>query len=183
MTETQTIIGQARARHRRQPGYRRGDGGNTGRAGAHVILVARTRGRARGSRRRIHAAGGTRTIAPLDLTEGESIGKLAGAIAERWEKLDVLVLNAAMLGSLTSGAGHRSKRIFPTAQPQPACQPGADRRVRSAPSARRARRRRRPYLIGGQRSPAPSGAHTARRRRRWRHCLEAMPTRPRTPAA
>ncbi len=31
----------------------------------------------------------------------ESIGKLAVAVAERWEKLDILVLNAAMLGSLT----------------------------------------------------------------------------------
>ena len=50
---------------------------------------------------RIHAAGGAATIAPLDLTDGESIGKLAGAVAERWEKLDILVLNAAMLGSLT----------------------------------------------------------------------------------
>src|SRR5919112_2870207 len=28
-------------------------------------------------------------------------GKLAAAIAERWDKLDVLILNAAMLGSLT----------------------------------------------------------------------------------
>ena len=50
---------------------------------------------------RIHAAGGTATIAPLDLTDGESIGKLAVAIAERWDRLDVLVLNAAMLGSLS----------------------------------------------------------------------------------
>ena len=46
-------------------------------------------------------AGGSATIAPLDLTEGESIGKLAVAVAERWQKLEVLVLNAAMLGSLT----------------------------------------------------------------------------------
>ena len=37
----------------------------------------------------------------MDLTDGESIGKLAVAVAERWEKLDILVLNAAMLGSLT----------------------------------------------------------------------------------
>jgi NAD(P)-dependent dehydrogenase (short-subunit alcohol dehydrogenase family) len=50
---------------------------------------------------RIHQAGGSATIAPLDLTEGEGIGKLAVAVAERWKKLDVLVLNAAMLGSLT----------------------------------------------------------------------------------
>lgn len=70
-------------------------------AGAHVILVARTVTALEEVEERIHAAGGSATIAPLDLTDGESIGKLAGAVAERWEKLDVLVLNAAMLGSLT----------------------------------------------------------------------------------
>jgi len=50
---------------------------------------------------KIHAAGGSATIAPLDLAEGESVGKLASAVAQRWDKLDILVLNAAMLGSLT----------------------------------------------------------------------------------
>ena len=71
------------------------------RGGAHVILVARTTASLEEVEERIHQAGGTATIAPLDLTDGESIGKLAGAVAERWQKLDVLVLNAAMLGSLT----------------------------------------------------------------------------------
>jgi len=70
-------------------------------AGAHVILVARTASALEEVEDKIHTAGGTATIAPLDLVDGESIGKLAGAVAERWEKLDVLVLNAAMLGSLT----------------------------------------------------------------------------------
>src|SRR6476646_10287547 len=70
-------------------------------AGAHVILVARTASALEEVEERIHAAGGSATIAPLDLTDGESIGKLAGAVAERWQKLDVLVLNAGMLGSLT----------------------------------------------------------------------------------
>jgi NAD(P)-dependent dehydrogenase (short-subunit alcohol dehydrogenase family) len=70
-------------------------------AGAHVILVARTAAALEQIEERIHETGGTATIAPLDLTEAEGIGKLAGAIAERWEKLDILVLNAAMLGSLT----------------------------------------------------------------------------------
>ena len=70
-------------------------------AGAHVILVARTGAALEEIEERIHAAGGTATIAPLDLTDGESIGKLAVAVAERWEALDVLVLNAAMLGSLS----------------------------------------------------------------------------------
>ena len=70
-------------------------------AGAHVILVARTASALEEIEERIHEAGGSATIAPLDLTDGESIGKLAGAVAERWKKLDILVLNAAMLGALT----------------------------------------------------------------------------------
>jgi NAD(P)-dependent dehydrogenase (short-subunit alcohol dehydrogenase family) len=70
-------------------------------AGAHVILVARTVKALEEIEERIHQSGGTATIAPLDLTEGESIGKLAVAVAERWEKLEILVLNAAMLGTLT----------------------------------------------------------------------------------
>ena len=70
-------------------------------AGAHVILVARTAKALEEVEERIHDAGGSATIAPLDLSEGESIGKLATAAAERWQALDILVLNAAMLGSLT----------------------------------------------------------------------------------
>jgi NAD(P)-dependent dehydrogenase (short-subunit alcohol dehydrogenase family) len=70
-------------------------------AGAHVILVARNSAALEEVEDRIHAGGGSATIAPLDLTDGESIGKLAVAVAERWEKLDLLVLNAATLGSLT----------------------------------------------------------------------------------
>ena len=70
-------------------------------AGAHVILVARTAKAMEEIEERIHQAGGSATIAPLDLTDGSGIGKLASAVAERWEKLDILVLNAAMLGSLT----------------------------------------------------------------------------------
>jgi NAD(P)-dependent dehydrogenase (short-subunit alcohol dehydrogenase family) len=70
-------------------------------AGAHVVLVARTASALEEVEERIHQGGGTATIAPLDLTDGESIGKIAVAVAERWEKLDILVLNAAMLGSLS----------------------------------------------------------------------------------
>jgi NAD(P)-dependent dehydrogenase (short-subunit alcohol dehydrogenase family) len=70
-------------------------------AGAHVILVARTASALEAVDDRIHDAGGSATIAPLDLTDSESIAKLAVAVAERWEALDILVLNAAMLGSLT----------------------------------------------------------------------------------
>lgn len=69
-------------------------------AGAHVILVARTAKALEEVEERIHEAGGSATIAPLDLTDAESIGKLAAAAAERWPALDILILNAAMLGSL-----------------------------------------------------------------------------------
>jgi NAD(P)-dependent dehydrogenase (short-subunit alcohol dehydrogenase family) len=37
----------------------------------------------------------------MDLTESDSIGRLAAAVSGRWEALDVLVLNAATLGSLS----------------------------------------------------------------------------------
>ncbi len=72
-----------------------------GRAGAHVLLVARTAKALEEVEERIHDAGGSATIAPVDLADGESVGKLAAAVAERWQSLDALVLNAAMLGSLT----------------------------------------------------------------------------------
>lgn len=70
-------------------------------AGAHVILVARSVDLLEQVEERIHDSGGSATIAPIDLTEGESIGKLASAVADRWSQLDILVLNAAMLGSLS----------------------------------------------------------------------------------
>ena len=72
-----------------------------GKAGAHVVLVARSAAGLEDVEDRIHQAGGSATIAPLDLTDGEAIGKLAAAVSQRWEALDVLVLNAAMLGSLS----------------------------------------------------------------------------------
>ncbi|RYD67741.1 MAG: SDR family NAD(P)-dependent oxidoreductase [Sphingomonadales bacterium] len=73
-----------------------------GKAGAHVILTARTAGGLEEIEEAIDAAGGTATIAPMDLTENESIARLASAIGERWEALDMLVLNAASLGSLST---------------------------------------------------------------------------------
>jgi len=69
--------------------------------GAHVVITARTPGGLEELEDRIHEAGGSATIAPLDLTDGDSIARLATAMAERWQHLDMLVLNAAMLGTLT----------------------------------------------------------------------------------
>src|SRR5256885_15334820 len=92
-------------------------------AGAHVILVARTATALEAVEERIHDAGGSATIAPLDLTGGGSIGKLAGALAERWQTLDVLVLNAAMLGSLPPGQGLHPQGYLRLPRPHPLGQP------------------------------------------------------------
>ena len=70
-------------------------------AGAHVVLTARKAKDLEAVEEAIHQAGGTATIAPLDLTESDSIARLANAISERWDRLDILVINAAVLPSLT----------------------------------------------------------------------------------
>ena len=70
-------------------------------AGAHVILTARTASGLEEIEEKIDAAGGSATIAPMDLTDGDHIKKLADAVAERWGSLDMMILNAAMLGSLS----------------------------------------------------------------------------------
>ena len=70
--------------------------------GAHVVLTARTGKALEEVEQTIFDAGGSATIAPLDLTENDSIARLATAIGERWQALDVLVLNAGTLGSLAA---------------------------------------------------------------------------------
>ncbi len=69
--------------------------------GWHVVLTARTEAGLIETEDAIHAAGGTATIAPLDLMRPDETDRLAAVIAERWGRLDLLVLNAATLGSLT----------------------------------------------------------------------------------
>lgn len=70
--------------------------------GAHVVLTARTATGLEEIEQTIFDAGGSATIAPLDLAQSESIARLATAIGERWQALDVMVLNAGMLGSLAA---------------------------------------------------------------------------------
>lgn len=72
------------------------------RAGAHVIITGRKVKDLETVEDAIHSVGGTATIAPMDLAEGgDSISRLAAAIAERWDRLDILILNAAILPSLS----------------------------------------------------------------------------------
>jgi NAD(P)-dependent dehydrogenase (short-subunit alcohol dehydrogenase family) len=70
-------------------------------AGAHVVLTARTAKDLEAVEEEIHQLGGSATIAPMDLAESDSIARLANAISERWGRLDVLVINAAILPQLT----------------------------------------------------------------------------------
>lgn len=69
--------------------------------GAHVILVARKVKALEAVEDQIHAAGGTSTIAPIDLTEPDAVTRLASAIAGRWDALDIMVISAAYLPELT----------------------------------------------------------------------------------
>ena len=70
-------------------------------AGAHVILTGRDTKALEAIEEAIFAAGGTATIAPVDLTEGDGIARLAQAVGGRWPTLDILVHAAAVLPQLT----------------------------------------------------------------------------------
>ncbi len=82
-----------------------------GLAGAHVIAVARTQGGLEDLDDEIRAAGGETTLVPLDLSDMAGIDRLGGAIHERWGKLDIMVGNAAMLGTI-SPIGHVEAKVF-----------------------------------------------------------------------
>jgi len=70
-------------------------------AGAHVILTARTTGALEEVDDAIQAAGGKATIMPLNMLDLDKIDVMGPAIAEKFGRLDIVVGNAAMLGSLT----------------------------------------------------------------------------------
>ncbi|MEM9470584.1 MAG: SDR family NAD(P)-dependent oxidoreductase [Pseudomonadota bacterium] len=69
--------------------------------GAHVIATARTVGGLEELDDDIRAAGGSATLVPLDIKDFAGIDRLGTPIAERWSKLDILIGNAGILGSLT----------------------------------------------------------------------------------
>jgi NAD(P)-dependent dehydrogenase (short-subunit alcohol dehydrogenase family) len=81
------------------------------RRGAHVIAVARTVGGLEDLDDEIQRFGGSTTLVPLDLREGDGIDRLGAAIFERWGKLDGLVGNAGML-SVLSPVAHFDPKDF-----------------------------------------------------------------------
>ena len=89
-------------------GSSRGIGAATAEAlaagGAHVVLTGRDTKALEAIEERIFQAGGNATIAPVELTEPDGIARLASAISQRWQALDILVLNAAVFTELTAVA-------------------------------------------------------------------------------
>jgi len=80
-------------------------------AGAHVILVARTVGGLEEADDEIQNAGGTATLVPMSLRDGEAIDRLGASIYERWGRLDAFLGNAGVLGQLTPLA-HLEPKTF-----------------------------------------------------------------------
>jgi NAD(P)-dependent dehydrogenase (short-subunit alcohol dehydrogenase family) len=79
--------------------------------GAHVVLVARTVGGLEAVDDKIKAIGGKTTLVPLDMTDGPGLDRLGAALHERFGRLDVLLGNAAMLGTM-SPLGHIEPKEF-----------------------------------------------------------------------
>lgn len=73
--------------------------------GWHVVAVARTVGALEELDDRIKAAGGTATLAPLDITNDDALRHLCRAIHDRWGRLD-LWAQTAMVAPPLSPAGH-----------------------------------------------------------------------------
>jgi NAD(P)-dependent dehydrogenase (short-subunit alcohol dehydrogenase family) len=67
-------------------------------AGAHVVALARTVGGLEELDDAVKAAGGSATLVPLNITDGEGLARLGVALRDRYGHLDILVGNAAILG-------------------------------------------------------------------------------------
>ena len=80
-------------------------------AGAHVILTARTVGGLEETDDEIQKAGGTATLVPMNLRDGDAIDRMGASIYQRWGKLDAFLGNAGVLGQLTPLA-HLEPKTF-----------------------------------------------------------------------
>ncbi|MDR3528898.1 MAG: SDR family NAD(P)-dependent oxidoreductase, partial [Rhizomicrobium sp.] len=75
------------------------------------ILVARTVGGLEETDDAVQAAGGSATLVPLNLRDGEALDRLGASIFERWGRLDGFFANAGVLGALTPLA-HLDVKLF-----------------------------------------------------------------------
>jgi NAD(P)-dependent dehydrogenase (short-subunit alcohol dehydrogenase family) len=68
------------------------------REGAHIVATGRTQGALEELDDAVRAAGSTATLVPLDMRDYPGLYRLAKALDERHQRLDVLVGNAAIVG-------------------------------------------------------------------------------------
>lgn len=68
------------------------------RAGAHVVATGRTQGALEEVDDAVRAAGSMATLVPLEMRDFPGIYRLATALNERHQRLDILVGNAAIVG-------------------------------------------------------------------------------------
>ncbi|WP_332060435.1 SDR family NAD(P)-dependent oxidoreductase [Bartonella sp. CB74] len=79
--------------------------------GAHIIALARTISGLTELNNKIQEKGASATLIPLDLHHMEHIDSLGISIAKRWGKLDIMVANAGILGTL-SPISHIQNTVF-----------------------------------------------------------------------
>lgn len=84
-----------------------------GAAGWHVLAVARTTGGLEELDDRIKAAGGSATLAPMDVTDAQAMEHLARSIAGRWGRLGLWVHTAIHAAPLAP-AGHLDPKDLDT---------------------------------------------------------------------
>lgn len=82
-----------------------------GAMGWHVLAVARTQGGLEELDDRIQRAGGSATLAPLNITDDKAMDHLAASIAARWGQLGLWVHTAIHAAPL-SPAGHTDMKDF-----------------------------------------------------------------------
>jgi len=80
-------------------------------AGAHVVITARSLGALESLDDEIQAAGGAATLLQLDLAKGDRVDQIGPTLFQRWDRLDILVGNAGILGPL-SPLGHTTEEGF-----------------------------------------------------------------------
>jgi len=79
--------------------------------GAHIIALARTQGALEELDDAVRAGGGAATLVPLDLREFDTIDHMGAALNERFERLDIVVGCAGVLGNL-SPLGHTDPKLW-----------------------------------------------------------------------
>ena len=75
-----------------------------------MVAVARTVGGLEELDDAIRAVGGTATLVPLDVTDTDGIVRLAAALDARYQRLDILVGNAGLVGPLLAARPRRRRR-------------------------------------------------------------------------